>query len=115
MLVWYIAKILFFAALLLGIAPPAALLIWQAATPDVAVHSGGAGQFLSATGSNAFLQTALTNVETTRASLIVNGLFSAPRAGARSREAQRQGRALTCALPATLIPACHWPGRGWEP
>lgn len=74
-----IARILFFAVLLLGIAPPAALLIWQSVTPKVAVRSADAGQFLSATGSNAFLQPALTNIETTHGSLIVNGLFSAPR------------------------------------
>ncbi|TAM96025.1 MAG: hypothetical protein EPN40_09705 [Rhodanobacteraceae bacterium] len=74
-----IARILFLAALLPGIALPAALLIWQAATPEEAVRSADAGQFLSATGSNAFLQPALTNIETTHGSLIVNGLFSAPR------------------------------------
>lgn len=75
----YIAMILFFAALLLGIALPAGLLIWQAATPQSVVRSGDAGQFLSASGANAFLQPALTNVETTHGSLIVRGLFSAPR------------------------------------
>lgn len=75
----YIAMILFFAALLLGIALPAAVLIWQAATPQSVVRGGDAGQFLSASGANAFFQPALTNVQTTYGSLIVQGLFSAPR------------------------------------
>lgn len=74
----YIAMIVFFVALLLGIALPAAVLVWQGATPQSVVRSGDAGQFLSASGANAFLQPALTNVETTHGSLIVRGLFSAP-------------------------------------
>jgi len=72
-------KWLFFAALICGIAPPAALLIWQTITPSVVIQRAGAGRFVSANTSSGFLQSALTTVTTTQGSLIVVGVFSAPR------------------------------------
>ena len=41
----YIAMIVFFVALLLGIALPAAVLVWQGATPQSVVRSGDARRF----------------------------------------------------------------------
>lgn len=95
----YIALILFLAALLFGIALPGALLIWQAATPQSVVRSGDAGQFLSASGANGLLQPALTNIQTTHGSLIVQGLFSAPRGRALEvAELNDAGGAHLCAV-----------------
>lgn len=75
----WIASIAGLATLVLGIALPMALLAWQAITPRVPVRKADIGQFLSAVGENPFLRPSLTNVHTTSGSLIVSGLFSAPR------------------------------------
>jgi len=72
-------KWLFIAILFGGVALPAALLIWQAVTPNVVIQRAGAGRFVSASTSSAFFQPSLTTVATTQGSLIVVGLFSAPR------------------------------------
>jgi hypothetical protein len=72
-------KCLFVAALTFGMAMPTALLIWQSLTPDVVIQRAGAGQFVSASTGSGFLQPSTTTVTTTQGSLIVVGLFSAPR------------------------------------
>ena len=43
----YIAGFSFLALLIFGIALPAALLIWQANTPQVAIRTGDVGSFIS--------------------------------------------------------------------
>jgi hypothetical protein len=75
----HIASITVVAMLVLGIALPVALLIWQTATPRVPIRSGGVGRFLSAASESPFLRPSVTDVQTTDGSLIVSGLFSAPR------------------------------------
>lgn len=72
-------KWLFFATLIGGIAVPTAVLIWQATTPNAVIRRADAGRFVSASTSSAFLQSSLTTITTTQGSLIVAGLFSAPR------------------------------------
>lgn len=72
-------KWLCFATLVGGIAVPTALLIWQATTPNAVIRRAAAGRFVSASTSSAFLQSSLTTITTTQGSLIVAGLFSAPR------------------------------------
>jgi len=72
-------KWLFFATLIGGVALPLALLIWQAVTPNVVMQRAGVGQFVSASTDSGFLQPATTTVTTAQGSLIVVGLFSAPR------------------------------------
>ncbi|MGH8113252.1 MAG: hypothetical protein ACREPL_15250 [Rhodanobacteraceae bacterium] len=72
------ARIGLLVAALFGIVLPAMLLVWQAATPPVVLRSGAAGRFVSASIDNAFLQATRTDVHTTRGSVVVNGLFSAP-------------------------------------
>lgn len=72
-------KWLFFATLVGGIALPTALLVWQASTPNAVIRRAGVGSFVSASSSSGFLQSSLTTVTTTQGSLVVSGLFSAPR------------------------------------
>lgn len=110
-----IAGFVFLATLILGLALPIALLIWQAATPLVAVRSGDVGSFISATGqSGGFVQPSLTNVQTTRGSLIVYGLFSAPRGQALEVvELNKESRTHLCVVDdlATCLPlATTWTG-----
>ncbi|TAM99109.1 MAG: hypothetical protein EPN40_05705 [Rhodanobacteraceae bacterium] len=72
-------KWLFLATLVGGIALPTALLVWQASTPNAVIRRAGVGRFVSASSSSGFLQSSLTTVTTTQGSLVVSGLFSAPR------------------------------------
>ena len=75
----YIVVPMFFASLIFGLALPIGLLIWQSVTPRVAIRTGEAGVFISASGQSGFMQRELTNVQTTQGTLIVYGLFSAAR------------------------------------
>ena len=75
----YVVRITALVTLVFGIALPAALLIWQAATPRVPIRSGDVGDFLSASSRSRLLRPSATQVQTTHGSLIVSGLFSAPR------------------------------------
>jgi len=74
------AVIVFVAALVLGLAVPIILLLWQAASPTATVRRGNAGAFISASSSpGGFIAPTLTTVDTTIGSFVVAGAFSAPR------------------------------------
>ncbi len=106
--------IAFLLVLLLGIAAPVALLIWQSVTTTVAVRSGDAGTFVSATAAQGgFFTSALTNVQTTEGSVVVQGTFSAPRGRALVVEDLNTTGVHLCAvgdLDSCLPIAGHWAG-----
>ena len=99
---------------LLGIAAPVALLIWQAATTTVAVRSGNAGTFVSATAvQGGFFTSALTTVQTSEGSVTVRGTFSAPRGRALAVEDLNKAGPHLCAVSdlETCLPlAGQWAG-----
>lgn len=91
--------IAFVLVLLLGIAAPVALLVWQAATTTVAVRSGDAGTFNSAMTVQAGLFTsALTTVQTSEGSVTIRGTFSAPRGRALAVEDLNKTGLHLCAV-----------------
>jgi len=99
-----IAVVAFFAALVLGLAAPIILLVWQAASPTATIRRGAAGTFVSATSSQGgFTAPALTTVETTLGSFTVAGTFSAPRGRALSVERTNKSGLMLCVagVPAT--------------
>ena len=106
--------IAFALVLLLGIAAPVALLIWQAAATTVAVRSGNAGTFVSATAVQGwFFTSALTTVQTSEGSVTVRGTFSAPRGRALAVEDLNKTGLHLCAVGdlETCLPlAGHWVG-----
>lgn len=106
--------IAFLLVLLLGIVAPVALLIWQAVTTTVAVRSGDAGTFVSATAAQGgFFTSALANVQTTTGSVVVQGTFSAPRGRALAVEDLNKTGLHLCAvgdLDTCLPLAGHWAG-----
>lgn len=106
--------IAFLLVLLLGIAAPVALQIWQAVTTTVAVRSGDAGAFVSATAAQGgFFTSALTTVQTSEGSVVVQGTFSAPRGRALTVEDLNKTGLHLCAvgdLDTCLPLAGHWAG-----
>lgn len=106
--------IAFLLVLLVGIAAPVALLVWQAAATTVAVRSGDAGTFVSATAvQGEFLAPALTTVQTSEGSVTVRGMFSAPRGRALAVEDLNKTGLHLCAvgdLESCLPLAGHWAG-----
>lgn len=106
--------IAFLLVLLLGIAVPIALLIWQAVTTTMAVRSGDAGSFVSATAvQGGFFTSALTTVQTSEGSVTVRGIFSAPRGRALAVEDLNKTGLHLCAVGdlGTCLPlAGHWAG-----
>lgn len=106
--------IVFLLVLLLGIAAPVALLIWQAVTTTVAVRSGDAGAFVSATAAQGgFFTSALTTVQTSEGSVVVQGTFSAPHGRALAVEDLNKTGLHLCAvgdLDTCLPLAGHWAG-----
>jgi len=111
---WEIFSVVFVLALVLGVAAPIALLIWQSAATTAAVRSGSAGAFVSATASQGgFLSTPLTNVQTTLGSVVVQGTFSAPRGRALDVEELNKTGLHLCAVGdlETCLPlAGQWAG-----
>jgi len=76
----YVFEVALLLALLLGVAVPIALLIWQGVAATAPVRSGSAGTFVSGTASQGgFFAPTLTTVQTSAGSVIVQGTFSAPR------------------------------------
>lgn len=106
--------IVFLLVLLLGIAAPVALLVWQAVTTTVAVRSGNAGTFVSATAvQGGFFTSALTTVQTSEGSVTVRGTFSAPRGRVLAVEDLNKTGLHLCAVDdlGTCLPlAGHWAG-----
>lgn len=106
--------IAFLLVLLLGIAGPVALLVWQAATPTMAVRSGDAGTFVSATTvQEGLFASALTTVRTSEGSVTVRGTFSAPRGRALAVEDLNKTGLHLCAvgdLDTCLPLAGRWAG-----
>lgn len=106
--------IVFLLVLLLGIVAPIALLVWQAATTTVAVRSGNAGTFVSATAvQGGFLASAVTTVQTSEGSVTVRGTFSAPRGRALAVEDLNKTGLHLCAVGdlETCLPLTgHWAG-----
>lgn len=106
--------IAFLLVLLIGVAAPVALLVWQAATMTVAVRSGNAGTFISATTvQGGFFTSALTTVQTSEGSVTVRGTFSAPRGRALAVEDLNKTGLHLCAvgdLDTCLPLAGRWAG-----
>lgn len=106
--------IAFLLVLLLGIAAPIALLVWQATSTTVAVRSGNAGTFVSATAAQGgLLASALTTAQTSEGSVTVRGTFSAPRGRALAVEDLNKTGLHLCAvgdLDTCLPLAGHWAG-----
>jgi len=111
---WAIFSVMFLLVLVLGVAAPIALLIWQSAATTAAVRGGSAGAFVSATASQGgFLSTPLTNVQTTLGSVVVQGAFSAPRGRALAVEELNKTGLHLCAVGdlETCLPlAGQWAG-----
>jgi len=99
-----IAVVAFFTALVLGLAAPITLLIWEAVSPTAIVRRGDAGAFVAATSSpGGFMAPTLTTVETTVGSFTVTGTFSAPHGRALSIERTNKSGLQLCVagVPAT--------------
>jgi len=99
-----IAVVAFFTALVLGLAAPITLLIWEAVSPTAIVRRGDAGAFVAATSSpGGFTAPTLTTVETTVGSFTVTGTFSAPHGRALSIERTNKSGLQLCVagVPAT--------------
>ena len=111
---WEVFSVVFLLVLVLGVAAPIALLIWESAATTAAVRSGSAGAFVSATASQGgFLSTPLTNVQTTLGSVVVQGTFSAPRGRALAVEELNKTGLHLCAVGdlETCLPlAGQWAG-----
>ena len=91
------AVMAFFSALVLGLAAPIILLVWQAASPTATIRRGAAGTFVSATSSQGgFTAPALTTVETTLGSFTVASTFSAPRGRALTLERTNKSGLKLC-------------------
>ncbi|TAN02568.1 MAG: hypothetical protein EPN36_16585 [Rhodanobacteraceae bacterium] len=112
---WELFSVVFLLVLLLGVATPIALLIWQSAATTAAVRSGSAGTFVSATASQGgFFSSPLTNVQTTGGSVVVQGTFSAPRGRALAVEELNKTGLHLCAVGglASCVPLeGHWAGQ----
>lgn len=112
---WEVFSVVFVLVLLLGVATPIALTIWQAAATTAAVRSGSAGTFVSATASQGgFLSSPLTNVQTTEGSVVVQGTFSAPRGRVLAVEELNKTGLHLCAvgdLESCLPLEGHWAGQ----
>lgn len=119
--------IAFLLVLLLGFVAPVALLIWQSVTTTVAVRSGDAGAFVSATAAQGgFFTSTLTTVQTSEGSVTVIGTFSAPRGRALAVEDLNKTGLHLCAvgdldtcLPlagrwAGTLTATHEAGKGFD-
>lgn len=104
----------FIVALVLGVAAPAALLIWEAASTTAIIVRGDAGSFLTSTSSpGGFFAPTITSVQTSAGSIAVIGTFSAPRGRALSIErTNKQGlRLCVTGAPASCAELVgNWPG-----
>lgn len=111
---WEVFSVVFVLVLLLGVATPIALLIWQSTAATGAVRSGSAGTFVSATASHGgFFSSALTNVQTNDGSVVVRGTFSAPRGRVLAVEELNKTGLHLCAVgdrESCLPLAGHWAG-----
>ena len=112
---WELFSVVFVLVLVLGVATPIALLVWQSAATTAAVRSGSAGTFVSATASQGgFLSSPLTNVQTTEGSIVVQGTFSAPRGRELAVEELNKTGLHLCAvgdLESCLPLEGHWAGQ----
>ena len=98
------AVVAFFAALVLSLAAPIILLVWEAASSTATIQRGEAGTFVSATSSQGgFTTPASTTVETTLGSFTVAGTFSAPHGRALTVERTNKSGLQLCVagVPAT--------------
>ncbi|HEX7325862.1 MAG TPA: hypothetical protein VF292_10995 [Rhodanobacteraceae bacterium] len=109
-----VVTIAFLLVLLVGVAVPVALLIWQSVTTAVAVRTSDAGTFVSATASQGgYFSPTLTNVQTTTGSVVVEGTFSAPRGRTLAIEDLNKNGLHLCAigdLDSCLPISGHWAG-----
>lgn len=104
----------FIVALVLGVAAPAALLIWEAASATATIVRGDAGDFLTSTSSpGGFFAPTITSVQTSAGSIAVVGTFSAPRGRTLSIERTNKQSLRLCVAgaPASCAELVgNWPG-----
>lgn len=109
-----VVTIVFLLVLLVGVAVPVALLIWQSVATTAAVRTSDAGTFVSATASQGwYFSPTVTNVQTTTGSVVVEGTFSAPRGRALAIEDLNKSGLHLCAvgdLNSCLPISGHWAG-----